>query len=150
MSFDESLPSLVQYDGEQEEELILTNSHFAGPAPIRRIVPAEGQPLPETYAFPSVFEWACAPANADHFIGAVHRRGHQSVDRDINGASSIRDAVHLDIKRSYGLVRCTRVHYLDTEAWQEREAERRARQRPPKPTAKVKTRSKKLAELVGA
>lgn len=53
------------------------------------------------------------------------------------------------VTRADGVTRCVRIQVQDTQEWREREAARRARQRPPKPTEKAKTRSKKLAELVG-
>lgn len=50
------------------------------------------------------------------------------------------------VERSYadGSVRVIRQRVEETAEWQEREAARRARQRPPKPTAKAKTRGKKV------
>lgn len=53
------------------------------------------------------------------------------------------------VVRDAGVVRCVRIQEQDTAEWQEREAARRARQRPPKPTAKAKTKSRKLIEMVG-
>lgn len=53
------------------------------------------------------------------------------------------------VARDGGVTRCVRIQEQDTAEWQEREAARRARQRPPKPTAKAKTKSRKLVDLVG-
>lgn len=53
------------------------------------------------------------------------------------------------VERSSGTVRCVRILEQDTSEWQQREAARRARQRPPKPTAKAKTKSRKLLDMVG-
>lgn len=55
-----------------------------------------------------------------------------------------------EVIRDGDVVRCKRLQEQDTTEWQEREAARRARQRPPKPSERAKTKSKKLLELVGA
>lgn len=51
------------------------------------------------------------------------------------------------VLRSDGVTRCVRIQIQETPEWQAREAARRARQKPPKPTAKAKTKSRKLMEL---
>ncbi len=53
------------------------------------------------------------------------------------------------VEREGGLVRLTRIQVQDTEAWQERERARRARQKPPKPVKKARTRGRKLLDLIG-
>lgn len=53
------------------------------------------------------------------------------------------------VHRDGDVVRLTRITEQETQEWQERERQRRARQTVPKPTAKAKTRSKKLLEMVG-
>lgn len=75
---------------------------------------------------------------------------------DMNAAITVRMERRQDgaqfrrVVRDAGVTRCVRILEQDTAEWQEREAARRARQRPPKPTAKAKTKSRKLLELVGA
>ena len=61
------------------------------------------------------------------------------------------DLPPLLVQRDYatGSVRVIRQRPEDTAEWQEKERARRAKQRPPKPTRKAKTRSKKLLELIG-
>lgn len=54
------------------------------------------------------------------------------------------------VHRSDGVTRCVRIQIQETPEWQAREAARRARQKPPKPTAKAKTKSRKLIEMVGS
>lgn len=53
------------------------------------------------------------------------------------------------VQRTDGAVRVTRIAESETAEWQEREKARRARQRPPKPVSKARTRGKKLLELIG-
>ena len=54
------------------------------------------------------------------------------------------------VQRDADVVRCIRIQEQDTTEWIEREIARRARQRPPKPTAKAKTIGRKLIDMVGA
>jgi len=54
------------------------------------------------------------------------------------------------VQRDAGVVRCVRIQEQDTTEWIEREIARRARQKPPKPTAKAKTMGRALSELAGA
>jgi len=51
------------------------------------------------------------------------------------------------VERGDGVVRCVQILEQDTQEWKDREEHRRAKQRPPKPSAKYKTMSKKLEEL---
>lgn len=53
------------------------------------------------------------------------------------------------IERSTDGVRVIRLRHDETDEWAEKERLRRARQKPPKPTAKAKTRSEKLTQLIG-
>lgn len=53
------------------------------------------------------------------------------------------------IERLEGITRCTSIVIQDTPEWMERERQRRARQRPPRPPRGAKTRSKKLSALIG-
>lgn len=54
------------------------------------------------------------------------------------------------VQRDADVVRCIRIQEQDTSEWIEREIARRARQKPPKPTAKAKTMGRTLSELAGA
>jgi len=53
----------------------------------------------------------------------------------------------MKVERIDGLVKCTQILEQDTLEWREREEQRRARQKPPKPGAKYKTMGKKLQDL---
>lgn len=128
-----SMPSLGECDDEPNDD----------PPPVHRIVPANGQPFPATSGFVSVFDMA---AMSKHLPPS--RLG--GLDSAKCATKRIQDATHLAIEREAGVVRVRRIHYLDTRAWIEQEAARRARQKPPKPTAKAKTKSRKLIEMVGA
>ena len=127
-----------------DDELTEEDELRIDPPVVHRVVPAVGQPLPNTRGFSSVFDFGETlrfATSAVNLFGAKVKARNQDV--------CIQDAVHLRVTRQPGLVTVSRVHYLDTAEWQEREAARRARQRPPKPTAKAKTKSRKLVDLVG-
>jgi len=114
-------------DPEDQDEDILVTSPV-----IKRIVKAaEAAPL-QIKGPASIFDMA-------HLSKPVTVR----MERPQEGASFRR------IARDVGVTRCVRIQEQDTAEWQEREAARRARQRPPKPTAKAKTKSRKLVDLVG-
>jgi hypothetical protein len=54
------------------------------------------------------------------------------------------------VERTHGLVKLTHVRIEDTAEWREREERRRAKQRPPRPTASWRNRkSKKLRCMLG-
>lgn len=53
------------------------------------------------------------------------------------------------IERRGDSVRVVTITPQETDEWRQREAERRARQRVPKPVGKARHRSKKLLELIG-
>ena len=55
----------------------------------------------------------------------------------------------LRVHREGDRVRVVRLREDETEEWRERERIRRAKQRPPKPTKKAKTRGAKLMEMIG-
>lgn len=55
----------------------------------------------------------------------------------------------LQVNRDGGSVIVERILEQDTAEWKERERVRRAKQKPPRPAAGAKTRSKKLLELIG-
>lgn len=128
-----SMPSLGSCDDELNDD----------PLPVHRIVPAYGQSLPVTSGFVSVFDMAAMSKHLPPLRLSSSRASKRAATR-------IQDAAHLAIERDIGIVRVRRIHYLDTHAWIEQEAARRARQKPPKPTAKAKTKSRKLIDMVGA
>lgn len=128
-----SRPSLGECDDELNDD----------PPPVHRIVPAYGMPLPVTAGFVSVFDMA----GMSKHLPPLRLCGSNSAKC---ATTRIQDATHLAIEREAGVVRVRRIHYLDTRAWIEQEAARRARQKPPKPTAKAKTKGRKLLEMVGA
>jgi hypothetical protein len=105
--------------------------------PVHRVVAlAEAEPL-HIRAVTSVFNLAAAAARL--------KRGRFGADEQFTAPAPYR------VERSYadGVHRVIRQRPEETPEWQEREAARRARQRPPKPTRKAKTRSRKLLELIG-
>lgn len=53
------------------------------------------------------------------------------------------------VVRDGDTVRHVAIREQDTDEWAEREQQRRARQRPPRPAKSAKTRSKKLNDLIG-
>lgn len=53
------------------------------------------------------------------------------------------------VHRADGRIRCERLRPEDTPEWQEKERIRRAKQRPPKPVAKAKTRGKTVRKWDG-
>jgi hypothetical protein len=114
------------------------------PPPIKRWVKAADQPLPRTSGFVSVFDLAAM---------SLHMRplslfGHRPA-RTGDEAVRIQDAIHIEIERYAGHVKVRRLHHTETQAWHDQEVARRARQRPPRPSAKVKTKSRKFAALIG-
>lgn len=53
------------------------------------------------------------------------------------------------VTREDGVTRHVAIREQDTAEWAEREQQRRARQRPPRPVKAAKTRSKKFMDLIG-
>lgn len=99
--------------------------------PVRRIVKAsEAEPL-RTIPVSSIFGLAATV---------------KSLKRGRFGTREQFEPAPYRVERSYadGSVRVIRQRVEETAEWQEREAARRARQRPPKPTAKARTRGKKV------
>lgn len=106
------------------------------PPPVHRIVRAADAPPVQTVAVSSIFGLAATV---------------QSLKRGRFGAAEQFEPAPYRVERSYadGAVRVIRQRPEETAEWQEREAARRARQRPPKPTAKAKTRGKKVRRWDG-
>jgi len=99
--------------------------------PVRRIVSAADAPPVHTVAVSSIFGLAATV---------------QSLKRGRFGAAEQFEPAPYRVERDYatGAVRVIRQRPEETPEWQERERVRRAKQRPPKPTAKAKTRGKKV------
>jgi hypothetical protein len=101
------------------------------PAPVRRVVSAADAPPVQTVAVSSIFGLAATV---------------QSLKAGRFGAAEQFEPAPYRVERSYadGTLRVIRQRPEETAEWQEREQRRRAKQRPPKPSAKVKTRGKKV------
>lgn len=126
----------------EECDLILQSGHMTGERPARLVVPAAERPLPDTWGLTSVFDLAYLPL-------PVLRCGRGGRIALAPAKLPLQDQVHIVVTREPGVTRCQRQHYSETQAWLDQERARRARQRPPKPTAKAKTKSSKLIDLVG-
>ncbi len=105
--------------------------------PTQRTVAAVAVPLPQTSGFVSVFDWAAMFRHLGPLALAVGGRGRGRKANSASTAPRLQDATHLLIERHAQGVRVRRVHYLDCPEWREREAQRRARQQPPKPPAQA-------------
>lgn len=112
------------------------------PGPVHRIVKAaDAEPL------------KVIPVSSIFGLGATFkalqrgRFGAGQVDED----APPKEPAPYRVERSWadGVHRVIRQRPEETPEWQEKERARRAKQRPPKPTRKAKTRSKKLLELIG-
>ncbi|CAN5715585.1 hypothetical protein BH10PSE18_BH10PSE18_08170 [soil metagenome] len=87
--------------------------------PIQRIVPAAGAAVPKTLGPCSVFAMAAAPS-----VGPLRLATTTSGSPAPFGRIIVREG---------GITRHTAVRLQDTEEWAEKERQRRARQRPPRP-----------------
>lgn len=125
-----------------ECDLTLPSGHMTSERPTRLLVPAAGRPLPDTWGLTSVFDLAYLPLPGLR-CWRSGRIAHTPA------TLPLQDQVHTIITREPGVTRCQRQHYSETQVWLDQERARRARQRPPKPTAKAKTKSSKLVDLVG-
>jgi hypothetical protein len=109
----------------------LDRDDLAEPAPVHRIVSAADAPPVQTVAVSSIFGLAATV---------------QSLKRGRFGTAEQFEPAPYRVERSYadGTLRVIRQRPEETAEWQERERVRRAKQRPPKPSAKAKTRGKKV------
>jgi hypothetical protein len=109
----------------------LDRDDLAEPAPVHRIVSAADAPPVQTVAVSSIFGLAATV---------------QSLKRGRFGAPEQFEPAPYRVERSYadGTLRVIRQRPEETQEWQDRERARRAKQRPPKPSAKAKTRGKKV------
>jgi hypothetical protein len=108
--------------------------------PVRRVVPATECQTPRISSPRSVFEIAQFPLPRWRMVGA----GYQA-------ANEPKKLLAAGLKREPGVTRCEGASYPVrwTAVDFDRERARRARQRPPKPTKRAKTRGKKLRDLIG-
>lgn len=107
--------------------------------PLHVIVPAAGQPLPRTRAPRSIFEVGTA-SGIRSMLGDSF--SSDAAERPTRFSVCVRDG---------GTTRCVGGQYPANRWTAEREAQeraRRARQKPPRPVKKARTRGKKLAELI--
>jgi hypothetical protein len=114
----------------------LDRDDLAEPAPVHRIVSAADAPPVQTVAVSSIFGLAATV---------------QSLKRGRFGTAEQFAPPPYRVERSYadGTLRVIRQRPEETAEWQERERVRRAKQRPPKPSAKVRTRGKKVRQFDG-
>lgn len=120
---------------ERERRTVLQLDMWGEPAPVtfwvtkrrRRMGPA---PKPRQMAV-DVFSFAALGQRITVARGAQEREVRRIVTRED------------------GVTRHVAVREQDTEEWAERERQRRARQRPPRPPKGAKTRSRKLQDLIG-
>lgn len=100
----------------------------------RRVLPARGLPPVKIVGPVSVFDLAANPGRRLRI-----------------GGDSAKSRVAQKVELGNGRTKVVGANYPPrwTEADFERERLRRARQRPPKPSRKAKTRSRKLLELIG-
>lgn len=118
-----AMPTSLDFDLDDDPALV----------PTQRTVAAAAAPFPQTSGFVSVFDWAAMFWHLGPLALAVGGRGRKA--NSASTAPRLQDAVHLRIERHARGVTVRRVHYLDCPEWREREAQRRARQQPPKPPA---------------
>lgn len=109
----------------------------------QRLVNARDVAPPVTLAPASVFAMAAAMLKQGGRFG--HAGGFETSDPPPRRH-------RVTVERDGGVTRCVGAQYpsnrWDAERW-EQERIRRAKQRPPKPTRKAKTRSRKLLEIIG-
>jgi len=106
--------------------------------PAHLIFPAGDRPPPKTVAVRTVFELASADAGLRLLEGFRH-------ERPAAGARSVMCLRIEGVTRHVGAAYPVRWTPEDDE----REKQRRARQKPPRPSKKARSRSKKLLDLIG-
>lgn len=112
--------------------------------PVHRVITGPLPPAPDTRGAPrSVFDLAAIVADAGRMLACKHGRF---------GAADGFTPKRPTVVRTDGAVRVVGAAY-PANRWDEDRIEqeriRRAKQRPPKPTKKAKTRSEKLREMIG-
>jgi hypothetical protein len=93
-----------------------------------------------------------APASVFEMAAAMLKRGGRFGTREQFEVPQPPKRQRLTVQREDGVTRCVGAQY-PANRWDaerhEQERIRRAKQRPPKPTRKAKTRSRKLLEIIG-
>lgn len=112
-------------DGEGDDDPLI-----AAPIVHRLVSAADAAPIAPSGPR-SVFDLAVLP------LSQVKRRAPERV------------TVITRVERLDGVVRCVRILPQETPEWQIKEAARRARQTPPKPTKGAKTMGSKMATMLG-
>jgi hypothetical protein len=116
----------------QEPEEVDDDPFVAAPVVHRVVLALEAEP-PQTTGIPSVFDPAFV------VLSKPTRPPRPEEPQPRYGVTT----------REVGVVRHTARRYDETEEWAEKERQRRARQRVPKPTKRARTRGRKLLELIG-
>jgi len=122
-------PSLASFFGDEEED----HDEWSAAPPVRIVVSAAGLQPPKTIAPRSIFDAAGS---------SLPRTRLRSAECPIQRPRKV-------VELADGHRRHIALQPQDTEEWKEKEAARRARQKPPKPTKGAKTMGRKLAELIG-
>ena len=108
-------------------------------APVHRMIRADELPAPEVRGPRSVFDMAAIVADAGRMLSAGLGR--------FGSAEQFAPPKRLTVQREAGVTRVAGAAY-PANRWDderiEQERQRRARQKPPKPTGKAKTRGKKV------
>ena len=105
--------------------------------PRHQVMPAEAAPRPETQAPVSIFALAAMVK-----ASGLRARGR------FGAAQGFAPAPYR-VERDGDCTRVVRLRHDETPEWAEKEQARRARQRPPKPTQRAKTRGKKVRKWDG-
>lgn len=113
--------------------------------PVRHvIVPAAGAAPPRTKGPSSVFALGelakTEAANSSEPSQADRRRARRRPQASTPPP--------IKVERQFGSVKVVRLRPEETEEWAERERQRRAKQRPPKPTRFAKSKSVKLRQFI--
>ncbi len=114
----------------------LDRDDAADPLPVHRLLAAADAPKLQGLGVSSVFGLADA-AKASKALRSLGRFGAAE-------PQALPPLLRVEHSYADGTKRVIRQRPEDTAEWQEREAARRARQRPPKPSAKAKTRGRKV------
>lgn len=101
--------------------------------------------VPASRAAPVV---TIAPASIFAMADAMRTAKDQRNPGRFDAAAGFQPAPYR-VERDGDRVRVVRLLPGETDEWKERERARRARQRPPKPVRRAKTRGKKLLEMIG-
>ena len=125
--------ALIGQDGEADDDFDY---------PLQRVVPAAQAEAPTTRAVRSIFDMAAAAA-ASQALRAGGRFG---------ASEQFKAQQAPQVTRVDGVVRVVGARYPANrwdEQRHEQERARRARQKPPRPTKRARTKSKKLRDMIG-